>query len=298
MMDSFWSGWITVITLGTIFGCAILLFGNRKVDKPGQATGHKYDGIEEYDNPLPGWWFGMFVITIIFALAYLVIYPGLGNYKGMIGWTSVGQWETEMSKADEQYGPLFAKYSAMPIEDVAKDADALKMGQRMFANNCAVCHGSDAKGGHGFPNLTDNDWLYGGAPETIKASITHGRQGAMPAKGLKPDMTDSEIADLVQYVKSLSAGSKNADAEARGKGTFMMACTACHGVDAKGNQAMGAPNLTDNIWLYGGTPSLIKHTIMNGRQGKMPAHEELLSSDKIHLLASYVYSLSAQPAAK
>lgn len=291
-MTSFWSGWIIVITTLTIAGCAILLFGNRKIDNPGQTTGHAYDGIQEYDNPLPGWWFWLFVATIIFAVGYLILYPGMGNYKGYLNWTSAGQYETEEKAAKEKYGPLFAKYANMPIAEVAKDEQANKMGQRLFANNCAVCHGSDAKGGFGFPNLTDNDWLYGGKPETIKQTITNGRKGLMPPKGLKPDMNNKQVSDLAHYVISLSREAQDSEAAIRGKAMFAQACSTCHGPEGKGIQAMGAPNLTDKTWLYGGTHSMISHTITNGRNANMPAHKELLNSDKIHLLTAYVYSLS------
>lgn len=291
-MTSFWSGWIIVITALTIAGCAILLFGNRKIDNPGQTTGHAYDGIQEYDNPLPGWWFWLFFATIVFSIGYLILYPGMGNYKGYLNWTSANQYEAEIKAADEKYGPLFAKYANMPIEEVAKDEQANKMGQRMFANNCAVCHGSDAKGSFGFPNLTDNDWLYGGNPTTIKQTISKGRKGLMPAKGLKPDMTTEQISDLAHYVISLSRKASDTKAAERGKPLFTQACAACHGSDGKGIQAMGAPNLSDKVWLYGGTHSMIMHTITHGRNADMPAHEELLNSDKIHLLTAYIYSLS------
>lgn len=291
-MTSFWSGWIITITTLTIVGCALLLLGNRKIDNPGQTTGHSYDGIQEYDNPLPGWWFWLFVGTIIFAAAYLALYPGMGNYKGTLGWTAVNQWEKEVKAAEEKYGPLFAKYANMPIEEVAKDEQANKMGQRMFANNCAVCHGSDAKGSFGFPNLSDKDWLYGGSPEQIKHTIANGRNGAMPAKGLKPDLTVAQVSDLSHYVISLSREASDTEAASRGQGLFMQACAACHMPTGTGNQGMGAPNLADKIWLYGGTHSMIAHTITNGRNAQMPAHAETLSSDKIHLLTAYVYSLS------
>lgn len=291
-MTSFWSGWIIAITTLTIVGCAILLVGNRKIDNPGQTTGHSYDGIQEYDNPLPGWWFWLFVGTIVFSAVYLALYPGMGNFKGTLGWTSTNQWEREIQAAEEKYGPLFAKYANMPIEDVAKDEQANKMGQRMFANNCAVCHGSDAKGSFGFPNLTDKDWLYGGSPEQIKHSITKGRNGAMPAKGLKPDLTVEQVSDISHYVISLSREASDTEAASRGQALYVQACAACHMPTGTGNQGMGAPNLADKTWLYGGTHSMISHTITNGRQAQMPAHEETLNSDKIHLLTAYVYSLS------
>ena len=293
-MTSFWSGWIIILTTACLVLTTWLLFAHRskKQDNTDQTTGHSYDGIVEYDNPLPAWWFYMFVGTIIFSIIYLAAYPGMGSYKGFLNWTATGQYESEVQKAKETYGPIFAKFASMPIEEVAKDPQALKMGQRIFANNCAVCHGSDASGGQGYPNLTDADWLYGGNPETIKMSITSGRTGMMPAKGVKPDMTDQEVNDVVQYVLTLSGRGKDEEASKRGQALFQVACMACHGPEGKGNQMLGAPNLTDNVWLYGGSPLRIKESIIKGRMGKMPAHQELLSSDKIHILSAYIYSLS------
>ena len=210
-MSTFWSLWISVIVLGTIFGCVWLLWATRKSQttdtETDRTTGHSFDGIEEYDNPLPRWWFMLFVGTVFFALGYLVLYPGLGNWKGILpgyegGWTQVKEWQREMDKADEQYGPLFAKYAAMPVEEVAKDAQALKMGGRLFASNCSVCHGSDAKGAYGFPNLTDNDWLWGCEPETLKTTILHGRQAAMPA--WRDAIGEEGILTFAGYLRRLS----------------------------------------------------------------------------------------------
>jgi len=290
-MTSFWSGWVIVITAITIGGSCWILFANRKgTSGPDQTTGHNYDGIEEYDNPLPAWWFYMFVATIIFGVGYLVAFPGLGSFGGVLGWSEVAQWEKEVNAADEKYGPIFAKYAAMPVEEVAKDAQALKMGQRLFASNCTVCHGSAAQGSFGFPNLTDNDWLYGGAGETIKTTIMNGRRGAMPA--WQQALGDEGIENVGTYVLSLSGHQGDATKVAAGETIFKTMCVACHGMDAKGNQMMGAPNLTDNIWLYGGSPGQIKHTLVNGRNGMMPAHENVLGADRVHLVAAYVFSLS------
>jgi cytochrome c oxidase cbb3-type subunit 3 len=239
--------------------------------------------------------------TVIFALGYLVLYPGLGNWKGILpgyegGWTQVKEWQREMDKADEQYGPLFAKYAAMPVEEVAKDAQALKMGGRLFASNCSVCHGSDAKGAYGFPNLTDDDWLWGGEPETIKTTILHGRQAAMP--GWKDVIGEEGIRNVAGYVRSLSGRDTpegiSVDIE-QGQKIFAANCVVCHGPEAKGVTAMGAPNLTDNVWLYGSSFAQIQQTLRYGRNGRMPAQEAILGNDKVHLLAAYVYSLSQQP---
>ncbi|MCB1615730.1 MAG: cytochrome-c oxidase, cbb3-type subunit III [Pseudomonadales bacterium] len=291
-MSSFWSGWIILLTTITFIGVTLLLFGNRKIDAgkgPEAKTGHVYDGIEEYDNPLPAWWMNLFALSIVFGVGYLIAYPGMGNFKGVLNWTQVAEYENAKQVAEEQYGAVFAKYAAMPVEEVAKDSQALKMGQRLFSTNCSTCHGADAGGNLGYPNLRDNDWLYGGSGDQIKASITNGRQGAMPAWGT---MGEEKIKQLTSYVMSLSNPSSALSGEAQqGKAAFAM-CMGCHGMDGKGNTALGAPDLTDNIWLYGGSKEAISESIANGRKGQMPAHAELLGEEKIHLLAAYVFSLS------
>ncbi|WP_432473908.1 cytochrome-c oxidase, cbb3-type subunit III [Amphritea sp. HPY] len=293
-MSAFWSAWITVITLAVILGCAWLLWATRRSEPHKEATeetlGHAFDGIEEYDNPLPSWWLQMFVATIIFGLVYLVMYPGLGNFKGVLGWTSVGQWEEEMAHAEEVYKPVFAKYAAMSVEDLQSQPDGLKMGQRMFANNCSLCHGATGSGAHGFPNLTDGDWLYGGAPDVIKQTIASGRTGAMPPWGAV--LGEEGVRDVTSYVMSLSGKESDAEAAARGQQQFQALCTACHSQDGTGLQALGAPDLTDDVWLYGSSFEKVSHTIRTGRSGVMPAHKDLLSDEKIHLITAYVYSLS------
>ena len=289
-MSSFWSGWIIVLTVATIIGLFWLLFGNRtRPNTEEKTTGHVYDGIEEYDNPLPAWWLYMFVISMVFAIGYLVIFPGLGNFKGVIGWTQVGQWEKENEKLDAKFDVLLKKYAAMPVEELAKDEKARRSGQRLFASYCATCHGSDAGGNTGFPNLRDQDWLYGGSPDRIAETITKGRKGAMPAwKGI---MTDQQINDVATWLAATDPAQKTA----AGAQTFATYCAACHGADAKGNLMLGAPNLTDNIWLCGGGIGDIKTTLLYGRNGQMPAHENILTPEKIHLLTAYVYGLSTNP---
>lgn len=295
-MTSFWSFWVSIISLGSIFGSLWLIYITRKSQTTDTETektmGHTFDGIEEYDNPLPKWWMYMFVGTCIFALAYYVLYPGLGNYKGVLGWTQVNQWEKEVQTAEEKYSPIFEAYAATPIDELVQDEEAMKVGQRLFANNCAVCHGSAGRGAIGFPNLTDSDWLYGGTEEAIKATLVNGRMGNMPARGLNPAMTNAQVDDMVHYLLSFSDRSDNAAAVERGAAMYQTACAACHGADAKGNQAIGAPNLTDNVWLYGSTPKRISHTLLYGRAGVMPAQLERLGEEKIHLLTAYVKSLS------
>jgi len=297
-MNTFWSLWIIVLTLTNIGLVLWVLLANRKVasrddvEPENKTTGHSYDGIEEYDNPLPKWWFQMFILTVVFAAGYLFFYPGLGTYKGFLHWTSHIQLENEQAKAQETYKESYGKYTQMSIEELAQDPKALKMGTRLFANNCAVCHGADAGGNFGFPNLTDNDWLYGGEPETIKATLTNGRVAAMPA--WKDILGDEKIAEVTQYILSFTDRAEDQEMVAAGKVVFDQNCVACHGPDAKGVHAMGAPNLTDDIWLYDGSAQGIRQTLRNGRAGQMPAQKDKLREDKIHLLAAYVYSLSLE----
>lgn len=291
-MSSFWSWWVIILTVISFIGTIWILFANRTGPPadPEQTTGHSADGIEEYDNPLPYWWFLMFLFTIIFGIGYLIAYPGMGNFKGVLGWTQVGQWQESVDAAEEKFSAMRFKYLAMPIEEVALDAKAKKMGQRMFANNCGQCHGADARGSYGFPNLRDGDWLWGASPADIKTTITNGRRAAMPAWG--PMLGNDGVRDVAAYVLRLN-GRDVDDAHAdAGKTQFDMLCVACHGSDASGNVLFGAPNLTNGIWLYGGEEEQIMHSIRSGRNGVMPAHVDSLSEDKIHLIAAYVYSLS------
>jgi cytochrome c oxidase cbb3-type subunit 3 len=294
--SSFWNWYIIIPTIGGIIGCFLLvrrLSGTTaKQGDKAESMGHVWDeNLEELNNPLPGWWLKLFYITMVFGLVYLVLYPGLGSFPGLLNWTSHGQYEREMDVADATYGPLYTRYRAMPIPAVAADPEARKMGERLFVTYCSACHGSDARGARGFPNLRDNDWLYGGSPEQIEQTILNGRNGVMPAW---QDALGGEqgVADVVQYVLSLSGRNVDQAAAARGKEKFQTFCVACHGADGKGNQALGAPNLTDNIWLYGGTEKIVTETIAKGRSGKMPAQKDALGEDKVHLLAAYVYSLS------
>ncbi len=301
-MTTFWSWYVTLLTSGTIVGLIWLVLSTRKGQRPDatdETVGHSFDGIEEFDNPLPKWWFMLFILTIIFAIGYLVLYPGMGNWKGILpgydGWTSVKEYQREVERSDAQYGPLYAKYAAMPIAEVAQDDKALKMGGRLFASNCSVCHGSDAKGAYGFPNLTDNEWRWGGETETIKTTLLAGRHAVMPAWG--EVIGESGVKNVSAYVLTELAGRKlpegaNADIEA-GKQVFTASCVACHGPQGKGTQAMGAPNLTNpSAFIYGTSFTQLQQTIRYGRQGVMPSQEAFLGNDKVHLLAAYVYSLS------
>lgn len=302
-MSTFWSLWIIILTVTNLVLLLWILFANRKRAVVGEesteakTTGHEYDGIEEYDNPLPRWWFYMFLLTFIFSAVYLVIYPGLGSYKGIEwkdtgAWTSVGELRGDQAEAEKVYAETYGVYSKMPIEELARNPDALKMGFRLFVNNCAVCHGSDGGGNPGFPNLTDKDWLYGGTPDKILETLNHGRKAAMPAWSAL--LGEKGIAETTEYVLSLSGTEHDATKADVGKKHFDVNCAACHGLDGKGNQLLGAPNLTDDIWLYGGEPATIRQTLRHGRNGVMPAQKDLLKEDRIHLLAAYVYSLSLE----
>lgn len=300
----FWDYYVAILTIVSIFACGWLLWsqGRRRVTiVPGQqpdTTGHVWDGdLREFQNPMPRWWIVLFYLTIVFSIVYLILFPGLGTqFKGVLGWSQVKQHADEVKAADAKYGPIFAAYLAQPLEKVAADARARQMGERIFLNNCAQCHGSDARGSRGFPNLTDSDWLYGGTPDAIEASITGGRQGAMPPMAAAVGGNE-DVVDVAHYVLSLSGSAHDSARAARGKEKFA-ACAACHGPEGKGNQQIGAPNLSDKTWLYGGSVATITETITKGRGGVMPAHKGILSPAEIHVVAAYVYSLSNQPAAK
>jgi cytochrome c oxidase cbb3-type subunit 3 len=293
-MASFWSYWIIILTTVTIVGISWILFANRKREQQSteKTTGHIYDGIEELDNPLPAWWFYMFVITIVWGIGYLIVYPGMGNYAGAIGWTQVGQYDKEVAAAEEKYREMRDRYLALPVEEIAVDPAVRKMGMRLFANNCAQCHGADAGGAYGFPNLRDDDWLYGGDAATIKATLVNGRQAVMPAWGSV--IGDEGIADVTQYVLSLNGRDVDPARAEAGKTVFQTYCVACHGADGTGNPALGAPNLTNGVWLYGGSAEQISQTLHAGRNGMMPAFKDTLSEDKIHILTAYVYGLNKQ----
>jgi cytochrome c oxidase cbb3-type subunit 3 len=254
-------------------------------------TGHVWDGdLREMNNPLPRWWVWLFVLTIIFAAVYLAMYPGFGSSPGKLGWTSAGQYQAEVDKGNAETAPLYAKFTAMKVEDVAKDPQAQAIGERLFMNNCSQCHASDARGGNGFPNLTDNDWLHGGTPEKIVETLTKGRIGQMPPMAAAVGTSD-DVKNVANYVLSLSGGPHDSVRANLGKEKFA-ACAACHGADGKGNQALGAPNLTDDIWLHGYGETAVMNMVNNGKINQMPAQGEKLTEAQIHVLASYVWGLS------
>lgn len=298
-MSSFWSGWIIVLTSLNIIGCFWLIRWTMKKraneSAQGDVTGHTWDGdLQEYNNPLPRWWLWLFYITLVFAVIYLTLYPGMGSWKGVLGWSSHGsQYDTEMQAAADKYDPLYKKYAAVSVEDLAtkgEHQEARDMGKRLFLTYCMQCHGSDARGSTGFPNLADNDWLWGGEPAQIKLSIANGRSGVMPPHA---HLGDAAIKDVANYVQSLSGRKMDAVSVEAGKKVFMTAgCIGCHSPTGEGMIFLGAPNLTDKTWLYGGSAGAITKTITNGRNGVMPAHQKLLGDDKVHLLTAYVYSLS------
>ena len=246
--------------------------------------------LQEYNHPLPRWWMYLFWLTLGFAVAYLVLYPGLGTRQGQLGWSGKSQYEAEVKAAEAQFKPIYAKYAKQDLAAVAADPEAQAMGQRLFLTYCAQCHGADAHGAKGFPNLADNDWLYGGDPATIKTTITGGRNGAMPAWGAV--LGADGVKDAANYVRSLSGLANDSIRAQRGKELYAQNCIACHGPEGKGNQALGAPNLTDRIWLWGSSETSLIETISKGRQNQMPVFKDFLGEDKIHILSAYVLSLS------
>ncbi|CZF79396.1 MULTISPECIES: cytochrome-c oxidase, cbb3-type subunit III [Grimontia] len=317
-MTTFWSLFITVITIGTLVGCAaLIIWCGKDLDgvADGEDMGHEYDGIRELNNPLPKWWSYMFWATIVFGAVYFVLYPGLGNWKGVFNWQSsaqdvanieesrqrladsdvINQYARELTTANAIFGETYRKLAYKPgsdelleIAEIAKNPEAIKVGQRLFIQNCAQCHGSDARGQSGFPNLTDKAWLYGGEPDTIKATILHGRVGNMPS--WIDALGDDGVREVASYTLSLSGRKVDAQEAAKGKTRFVV-CAACHGTDGKGNPAFGAPDLTDNVWLFGGSRKAVEETIRYGRQGVMPAWKDILDEDKIQLLSAYVWQL-------
>ena len=297
--SGFWDLYVALLTVLSIVACAVFLKSQsvRKLKGDPDTTGHVWDeDLAEYNNPLPRWWSWLFYLTIFFSLIYLVLYPGLGSsWKGTLGWSQVGQLKEEQQAAEKQFGPIYAKFAAADVETLARTPDALAVGQKLFLNNCAQCHASDAGGSRGFPNLTDVEWLWGGTPEAIRTSIAEGRTGVMPGWGQA--LGEEGVKNVTHYVRSLSGLTHDSLRAAFGKEHYDKNCVACHGPQGKGNAAMGAPDLTDRVWLHGSSEELIARTISKGRVDLMPAHKEILSAAQIHLLTAYVYSLSQKGAA-
>lgn len=306
-MSRNWSIYVIALVLINVIGALWLLWwtAKRRATAPGAAaqqtqasantTGHVWDGdLTEYNNPLPRWWLWLFYLSVIFSAGYLILYPGFGNFAGTLGWSQEGQHRAQVAVAERRYAERFARFAALDLPALSRNPEAMSMARNLFANNCTTCHGSDARGAPGFPNLTDADWLYGGDPQTIQETIANGRNGVMPPWG---EVLGSQgVEEVIAYVLSLS-GQKIPQAWiGGGRAKFEQFCTACHGADGHGNPQLGAPNLTDDIWLYGNSPEAIRAAIVHGRNNRMPAHLDLLGPQKVKLLAAYVLSLS-EPAA-
>jgi cytochrome c oxidase cbb3-type subunit 3 len=298
-ISAFWSHYVAVATLAGIAACGLLLWvtSRKKVAaRSDNTTGHVWDeDLREMNNPLPVWWVGLFIITIVFSLGYLVAYPGLGSYQGELNWSTKAEYDGDVAQAKKELDPYYAQFTARRPEELAGDPNAMAIGERLFMNNCAQCHGSDARGSKGFPNLTDKDWLHGGDSEQIVQTITKGRTGVMPAMAAAVGTSD-DVKNVAQYVLSISNNPHDSLRAQLGKSKFS-ACAACHGVDGKGNAALGAPNLTDDIWLHGWGQDAIIAMINKGKTNQMPAQEDKLTPAQIHVLASYVWGLSNKPQA-
>lgn len=294
---NFWSVYVAGITLAGIVACLLLLWitARKKIASAADnTTGHVWDeDLTEMNNPMPRWWMWLFVITVVFSLMYLAFYPGLGTYQGSLKWSSRDAYDAEIEQANRELAPLYAQFTARKVEDVAGDPAAMGIGERLFMNNCAQCHGSDARGSKGFPNLADADWLHGGSPAKITETITAGRQGTMPPMAAAVGSAD-DVKNVANYVLSLSGAPHDSLRAQLGKGKFT-ACAACHGMDGKGNPAMGAPNLADDVWLHGYGEQAVIAMINNGKTNVMPAQHGKLTDAQIHVLASYVWGLSNKP---
>ncbi|MBC7994682.1 MAG: cytochrome-c oxidase, cbb3-type subunit III [Rhizobacter sp.] len=296
MSDFFNNGWSLFVAISTVLSLLaclwlLLVAARRQVMAGDNSTGHVWDeDLRELNNPLPRWWMILFVLTVVCGGAYLFLYPGLGSHPGSLNWTSQNEYEAEQKKAQQAMVAVYAAYVSQPAEALAKDTAAMGIGERLFINNCAACHGSDARGSKGFPNLTDSDWLYGGSLDTIKETITKGRQGAMPPLGAAVGSSE-DVSNIANYVLSLSGSPHNSIKAYSGKAKFGV-CAACHGNDGKGNQALGSPNLTDKVWLHGWGEDAIVAMVNNGKTNMMPAHASRLTPEQIHVLGAYVWKLS------
>lgn len=292
-MSGFWSFFIILLVVVQVVGALWLLMSltrNPAEEGEGDTTGHTWDGdLKEYNNPLPRWWLWMFWLTAFYMLIYLVVYPGLGSFAGVTGWDQRNQYDAEVAAAEERYGDIYAAFEGMSLAAMGKDPDAIRLGRNLYLNNCATCHGSDARGARGFPNLTDGDWLYGGDPQNIQTTISNGRIGVMPALGAA--LGEQGTDQVVEYLLSLSGRSSDTGAAAEGQAKYMQFCSACHGPTAQGVTALGGANLSDEIWLHGGSAEDLRNIIMNGRVNQMPAQSALLSEDRIRTLVAYVLSV-------
>jgi cytochrome c oxidase cbb3-type subunit 3 len=298
-MTPFWSFFVAAIGAVNLLGCVWLLWWTAK-RPPGEpeTTGHVWDGdISEYNKPLPRWWINLFYLTIVFTVAYLAWYPGFGAMAGVGQWTSKKQHDSELAKIESRLALRFKVFENQSLADLMGNADALGIGQSVFAHNCSTCHGSDARGSKGYPNLTDTIWHWGGEPDTVLKTVLEGRQAAMPALAMVLG-SDQAVTETAVYVQSLSGQAADPILVAAGKARFAGVCAACHGPQGKGNPLLGAPDLTDGYWLYGREIEAIRTAIVSGRNGQMPAHAEIIGAARARLVAAYVLSLSAPPAAK
>lgn len=291
-----WSVWITAVSLLGIVFCLWLLWTQRgwlgKDVKDTEFTAHVWDGdITELNTSVPRWWTVMYIGLCIFGFGYLILYPGLGSFQGILGYSSAAQVRADQEALQRRIEPVYERFRTMPVAAIAADEEARQIGQRLFLNNCAQCHGSDARGAGSFPNLADNHWLHGGEPEQIAHSIREGRHGMMP--GWSAVVTPAEASDIAQYVRSLSGLAHDPLRITAGKRGFDQTCVACHGAEGKGNPALGAPDLTANVWMYGSSEAAIVETILNGRENIMPAQKAILSEDQIRVLTAWVWGLSS-----
>ncbi len=298
LLPSGWAWYIAILTVLSLLACLWLLKSNSTrhevKDQPELHGSNQWDGLHEYDNPLPKWWSNLFVITVVFAFGYLALFPGLAVLPGMLGWSTKELYRQEIATAKAETDPLFNAYLNQDVATVSQDKGALQIGGRLFQTYCVQCHGSDMRGSRGFPNLVDADWLYPSTPDGIKTTIMDGRVGGMPA--FAQQWSGDQLKNVTQYVLSLSGRATSPSAAKLGEATFKQVCVACHGAEGKGNQAIGAPNLTDNVWLYGGSAATIEETLVKGRSGQMPAQKEILGEARVHLLAAYVYAKARESA--
>jgi len=292
-MTSGWGIFVALLVLINVIGALWLLFATAKnPEKEEDTTGHIWDeDLTEYNKPLPRWWLGLFLLTVIFAAGYLVFYPGFGAIAGTLGWTQTGEVRADLAENNRRLEAVFSRFRDSSVEELEHNPEALNFGRNVFVNNCAACHGSDARGAKGYPNLTDNDWLFGGAPEQVLTTILNGRGGVMPPLGAA--LGDQGVNEVANYALSLSGGKADPALAEAGKVRFVTICAACHGPEGKGNIAIGAPNLTDNIWLYGSTLDDIKASVRDGRSGKMPAWGEILGKDRARLVQAWVLAQSS-----
>jgi len=291
-MTSGWGIFVALLVLVNVIGALWLLFATAKnPEKEEDTTGHIWDeDLTEYNKPLPRWWLGLFLLTIVFAAGYLVFYPGFGAIAGTLGWTQTGEVKADLAENSRRLEAVFSRFRDSSVEELEHNPEALNFGRNVFVNNCAACHGSDARGAKGYPNLTDNDWLFGGAPDQVLTTILNGRGGVMPPLGAA--LGDQGVNEVANYALSLSGGKADPALAEAGKVRFVTICAACHGPEGKGNIAIGAPNLTDNIWLYGSTLDDIKASVRDGRSGKMPAWGEILGKDRARLVQAWVLAQS------